>query len=300
MRKGKIITPVVTAFDASGNIDVEGNKRVYDHLISGGVDGIAVMGSTGEFFAMNMAQKRLLTETAVKHIAGRTKVYIGTNCPTVEETIALSNEALSLGADAVMIIHSYYFALSEASIEAFFDEAASAINGNIILYNFPARTGSDLKPEIVLRLLKKHKNIVGYKDTVAEMGHTRRLIEMTRKDYPDFEVFSGFDEFFVHNIMSGGAGCIGGIANIFPEIFVKWIKALEKGDMDTIESIQKTINHLMGIYEISGTFIPIIKKAMILQGIQIEDICTKPLLPATEEETEKLKAILKAYDAMRV
>ena len=74
MKKAEYLTPVVTIFDRVGNIDQKGNEMVYDFLIKGGVDGIVVMGSTGEFFAMSMEQKKRLIDIAVPYIKGKVNV----------------------------------------------------------------------------------------------------------------------------------------------------------------------------------------------------------------------------------
>lgn len=293
MKKAKFLTPVVTAFDANGNLDVQGNKNVWDHLIKGGVDGLVIMGSTGEFFSMTTEQKKELIKLVVEHVNKRTKVYIGTSCMTVEDTVELSNFAIETGADAVMVISPYYFALSDESVEFFYDKVADAVKGDIYLYNFPDRTGHDLTPEVTLNLLRKHKNIVGFKDTVSEMGHTRKLMTTVLKEFPDFIVLSGFDENFVHNILCGGSGCIGGLSNLCPELFADWVKAINAKNMDEVARIQKIVDKLMDLYPIGTPFIPIMKKAMILHGVEMKDYCTKPFLPATEEQTEQIKAVMK-------
>lgn len=293
MKKANFLTPVVTAFDANGNLDVQANKNVWDHLIKGGVDGLVIMGSTGEFFSMTTEQKKELIKLVVEHVNKRTKVYIGTSCMTVEDTVELSNFAIEAGADAVMIISPYYFALSDESVEFFYDKVAEAVKGDIYLYNFPDRTGHDLTPEITLNLLRKHKNIVGFKDTVSEMGHTRKLMTTVLKEFPDFIVLSGFDENFVHNILCGGSGCIGGLSNLCPELFADWVKAINAKNMDEVARIQKIVDKLMDLYPIGTPFIPIMKKAMILHGVEMKDYCTKPFLLATEEQTEQIKAVMK-------
>ena len=91
MKKAEYLTPVVTIFDRVGNIDQKGNEMVYDFLIKGGVDGIVVMGSTGEFFAMSMEQKKRLIDIAVPYIKGKVKCMIGTGCMSVRDTVELSN-----------------------------------------------------------------------------------------------------------------------------------------------------------------------------------------------------------------
>ncbi len=293
MKKANFLTPVVTAFDKNGNLDIQGNKNVWDHLIKGGVDGLVIMGSTGEFFSMTTEQKKELIKLVVEHVNKRTKVYIGTSCMTVEDTVELSNFAIETGADAVMIISPYYFALSNESVEFFYDKVAEAVKGDIYLYNFPDRTGHDLTPEVTLNLLRKHKNIVGFKDTVSEMGHTRKLMTTVLKEFPDFIVLSGFDENFVHNILCGGSGCIGGLSNLCPELFADWVKAINAKNMDEVARIQKIVDKLMDLYPIGTPFIPIMKKAMILHGVEMKEYCTKPFLPATEEQTEQIKAVMK-------
>lgn len=290
--KAKWLTPVVTAFDENGNIDYQANKNIYDHLINGGIDGIVVMGSTGEFFTMPMEQKKELINLAVGYINKRTRVYIGTSCMSVSETIELSNYAHEIGADAVMVISPYYFSLSRESVELFYDKVAEGANTNIYLYNFPDRTGYDLTPEITLSLARKHKNIVGYKDTVAGHGHTRELINLMRAEFPDFEVYSGFDENFVHNILCGGAGCIGGLSNVAPEICSAWVKAVNTRDFEKIAQIQKVIDGMMALYNIDTPFIPIVKKAMIMRNIKMKDYCTSPFVQANEEKTAKIKEIM--------
>lgn len=290
--KANWMTPVVTAFDEKGNIDHQANKNIYDYLIEGGMDGIVVMGSTGEFFSMTTKQKKELIQLAVEYIDKRTRVIIGTGGMSVDETIELSNYAYDMGAEAVMVVSPYYFSLSRESIELFYDKVAEGTKANIYIYNFPDRTGYDITPEITLNLARKHKNIVGYKDTVTEMGHTRALINLVCKEFPEFEVYSGFDENFAHNVLSGGAGVIGGLSNFAPKVCAKWVKAYNEQDLEKMSEMQKVLNEMMAFYDIGNPFIPIVKKAMKLRGIEMEEYSTLPFIQANEEQTSKIIALL--------
>ena len=107
MNKAVFYTPTVTVFDENGQLDVQGNKNVFEHLIAGGIEGLVVMGSTGEFFAMTTEQKKQLVDIAVETAKGRAKVLIGVSCMTVEDTVEMGNYAMDQGADAVMIISPY-------------------------------------------------------------------------------------------------------------------------------------------------------------------------------------------------
>ena len=290
--KTLFLTPSITAFDEKGNLDYQGNRNVFDHLIKGGMDGIVVMGSTGEFFSMPLSQKKELAKLAVGYINGRTKVYIGTGGMSLNETIELSNYAEDLGADGVIVIGPYYFSLSNESILHFYNKVAENTTADILIYNFPERTGHDVSPALTLQLTKKHSNIIGYKDTVADMSHTRSLIEIMRPDFPDFSIFTGYDENLAHVMFSGGNGCIGALSNLYPELCSGFARAIDEEDSDSILNYQKAINVASELYSVGVPFIPIIKKAMILRGVGITDRCVEPLLPATEVQVEQIKVIM--------
>lgn len=291
--KAKWITPVVTALDENGHIDTEANKRIYEHLIQGGIDGILIFGSIGEFFALPMEEKKDMVREAVACIDHRVTVYIGTNSMEFEECVEFSNFALDAGADGVMVISPYYFNLPDSAVENFYDSLADRVNGPVLLYNFPARTGYDLKPEVILGLVRRHKNIVGIKDTVGTMGHTRAIIQAVKREFPEFLVYSGFDEFFAHNVLSGGDGCIAGLSNFAPAVAAGFAGAARDNDLAAMQAYQQKIDSLMAIYDVAEQFIPIIKKAMVLCGVEMDPVCAAPLLSADENETEKIREILK-------
>ncbi len=290
--KAKWITPVVTALDKQGHVDVEANLRIYDFLIENGMDGILIFGSIGEFFAIPMEEKRELLKKAIAHIKGRVTVYAGTCHMELDQCVEFSNYALELGADGVMVISPYYFSLPDSGILNFYDRLAEGIQGNLLLYNFPDRTGHDLSADLIYDLVSRHENIVGIKDTVSTMGHTRGIIQKVKKDYPNFQVFSGFDEFFGHNVLSGGDGCVAGLSNFAPEVASAYARAARADDLAGMVQCQQKVDSLMAIYDVAPQFIPIIKKAMVLRGIEMEPVCTQPLLEATQEETEKIREIL--------
>ena len=290
--KAKWITPAVTALDKNGHVDVEANKRIYDHLIGNGMDGILLFGSIGEFFAISMEEKKNLIREAIRHIKRRVTVYVGTCHMEFEQCVELSNYALEEGADGVMVISPYYFSLPESALLNFYDTLADRVGGPLLLYNFPDRTGHDLSPELIYTLVSRHKNIVGIKDTVATMGHTRGIIQKVKKEYPDFMVYSGFDEFFGHNVLSGGDGCVAGLSNFAPDVAAAYVAAARADDLEKMERCQQQVDGLMAIYDVAPQFIPTIKKAMVLRGIEMEPVCAQPLLPATEAETEEIRRIL--------
>ena len=290
----KYITPAVTPLLENGTLDVEGCKALYEHLIRGGVDGILVLGSIGEFFALSMETKKQLISLAVQQVAHRVQLIIGTADMVYENVVELSNYALAEGADAVIVVPPFYFWLNAQSIEEYYDKLAQEIKGNLYIYNFPDRTGYQIPADVIARLAMKHKNIVGCKDTISGMDHTREIIKAVKPQRPEFEVFSGFDDNFAHNVISGGDGCIGGLSNLAPEVTSKWVDAFRKNDMETVSALQQKIDRMMNIYGVGMPFVPYIKRAMELRGIGVKSYATFPLPMVKPEDDEKLLAILKA------
>lgn len=288
----KYITPAITPLTPEGRIDEKGAAALYEHLIAGGVDAILVLGSIGEFFAVPMEEKRRLISLAVKRAAGRLPVIVGTSGMDFEEVVSLSEYALSEDAYAVIVVPPYYFPLAQDQIEAYFDELASRVRGRIYIYNFPDRTGYSIAPETVKNLALRHENIIGCKDTVPGMDHTRELIKAVKPLRPDFEIYSGFDDNFVHNVLSGGDGCIAGLSNVAPELCSRWARAVNEADFGEASAIQQVIDRLMDIYSVGSPFIPFIKHAAALRGLEVGSKAGFPFPAVTAEQEQRLREIL--------
>lgn len=296
--KASFITPVVTAFDKNYNLDIKANQRIWDFVIEGGIDGIILMGSTGEFFAMSIEQKKELILEAVKHINHRVPLIVGTGSTRLEETIELTRFAADEGADGVIVVPPYYFSLSQDSVEDYFDAIAGAVDTRIYLYNYPERTGYDLTAELMLKLRRKHDNIVGCKDTVVDFAHTRKLIDTILPEFPDFEIYSGYDDNFAHNVLSGGSGVIGGLTNVAPELGSGWVKSFQENDIEKISYYQKQMDILAQLFEFGVPFVPLVKKAMILRGLPMEDVSTPPLQNPTNTQIERIKDIMRKVNIL--
>ncbi len=288
----RYITPAVTPLTTDHRLDEEGLVALYKHLIGGGVDGILILGSIGEFFALSLEIKRTLIRRAAEIINHRVPLLVGTGGTVFDETVDLSRYALEQGADAVVIVPPYYFPLTGDSLEAYYDSLCQAIPGKVYLYNFPDRTGYEIPVETVVRLARRHPNLMGIKDTISGMDHTRELIKAVKPLRPDFEIYSGFDDNFAHNALSGGDGCIGGLSNLVPELCHRWVCAVREGDWTNIQDCQQAINRLMSVYAVGTPFVPYIKAAMALRGIGIGTTPTLPLPTATSEQSAALQAIL--------
>lgn len=288
----RYITPAVTPLLPDGSIDEKSCRRLYDHLIEGGVDGILILGSIGEFFAFPLEERKKLIRIAVEAVAGRVELIVGTTSMIFQEIVELSNEAYETGADSVMIIPPYYFHFNDAEVENYYDALAEALKGKFYLYNFPDRMGYGISPEVVCRLAQKHPHLIGIKDTIAGVDHTREIIKQVKAVRPDFRVYSGFDDNFLHNVLCGGDGCIAGLSNLYPRLTSAWVNAVNTGDMAQAMQIQQRIDRLMDIYGVGKPFVPFIKQAMHMKGIIDHPCATFPMPVPDEDQKAQLAAIM--------
>ena len=286
------ICPVLTAFHKDGSVDMEAMKALFDHLIEGGLDGIAIMGSSGEFYSMTLADAKAFAKASLAYLKGRIPVYVGTGRLTLEETVDLSSFALGCGADGVMVVGPYYIGTDSEGIFSYYDQVAEKLPGDILLYNYPDRTGFDITSDIVLRLLERHSNIVGYKDTMAAPSHIRELIRSVKSVYPEFRVYSGYDDNFTHVLLSGGNGCIAALSNLKPGLCAQWRDAWNREDLGKVAEIQRIIDGLMDFYTISTPFMPAMKYALQKIGFPILADCKLPALPASLIQRKKVEQLL--------
>ena len=222
---------------------------------------------------------------------GRT-ILAEVRAAVADEIVDFSNFCLDAGADAVMILPPYYFHFGADALLQYYDRLAQQIHGNIYIYNFPDNTGYTIPPATVLALAKIHLNIVGMKDTVSGMDHTRELIKVVKSQIPQFEIYSGFDDNFAHNVLSGGNGCIGALSNVVPEICSAWVRAFRDNDLAGIARGQQIIDRLMDLYAVRSPFLPVIKEACRLRGIASTSVGTFPMPSATVEDDARILELL--------
>jgi 4-hydroxy-tetrahydrodipicolinate synthase len=244
-----------------------------------------------------MERSRDLIDIAASFPRDGMRAFAGASRMDPDECVALANHAYDKGLDGVMIISPYYFPLTQEAAFDFYSSVASRTPAGIFIYNFPARTGYSVTGETALRLAERHANVKGFKDTVLDMWHTSELIKRVKGSCPGFEIFSGYDNNFAHNVLSGGDGCIGGLSNIVPEFFGEWIRALDAGDLEAVALCQRKADRMMDLYGIGDPFIPVIKKALKLRGVIGSDACLPPFRPADALETGKIMDLLETMGA---
>ncbi|MFY9430208.1 MAG: 4-hydroxy-tetrahydrodipicolinate synthase, partial [Acetomicrobium sp.] len=209
-------TALITPFK-KGRVDFESLERLVEFQIRNGVDFLVVLGTTGEATTISSTEKRKIIRFCVERVAGRIPIVVGTGSNCTQTTVELSHVALSLGADAVLIVTPYYNKPPQDGLYEHYRTVASRLgSGQIIIYNVPGRTGVNILPETVIRLAEI-PNIVGIKEASGNQAQVDALIKNVKRTRQDFAVLSGNDDQAFHLVNAGGDGVISVLSNVAPK-----------------------------------------------------------------------------------
>lgn len=225
-RFGKVITAMVTPFDANGALDLDGVARLARWLQDNGNDGLVVSGTTGESSTLTDDEKLSLYRATVEAVT--IPVIAGTGSNDTAHSVHLTREATKLGVAGVLAVGPYYNRPSQAGIEAHLRAMAAATNLPVVVYDIPARTGRKIATTTLARLANEVKNVVALKDAAGNPAESARLMTMVPSS---FELISG-DDGLTLPLMSIGATAVIGVATHWSgvdhqEMFAKW----ESGDV---------------------------------------------------------------------
>ncbi|HHY46936.1 MAG TPA: 4-hydroxy-tetrahydrodipicolinate synthase [Firmicutes bacterium] len=284
-----IIPAMVTPLDCSGNVNVESLKRLTDYLIEGGVHGLFVIGSQGEFYGLDVEQKRVAIKTVVEHVNGRVPVYAGTGATTTREAIMLTRMAADLGVDGVSVITPSFISPNADELFLHYKEIAEVSPVPVLLYNNPGRTGVNLSADLVKRL-SEVPNIVGIKDSSGDMTLLSEYIRLTRGS-GRFAVLAGRDTMIFAALMYGGTGSISATANVAPALAAEIYDAFVARDYERALEAQFRLAPLRIAFGL-GSFPVVIKEALNLMGFDVGET-VRPVGPMKPDKRDELRNILR-------
>ncbi|MTJ84338.1 MAG: dihydrodipicolinate synthase family protein [Telmatospirillum sp.] len=289
-----MISPVPTIWTADGALDRAGMTAMLDFVITGGADAVFCCGSAGEFSQMTEAQRREVAEFTVRTVAGRIPVLVGIASCATGQAIAFGHHAKSIGADGVVAVNPYYAILKPENILRHYRDLAAAVDLPIILYNFPALTGQDLSPSMILTLARDCPNIVGVKDTTDTARHIRDVIAAIKPVRPDFGVFAGFDEYILETLIMGGDGGFPSTLNFAPHLPVGLWRAFRERDGARMVELQRQICLCPPMFALEQPFYAVVKEAARMAGVAIPTHVLPPAAPLSADKILSVAATLKA------
>ena len=278
---------IITPFSGNG-IDFGAFSKLIERQIEGKTDAIIVCGTTGEASTMSAEEKRAAIEFCVKQVNGRIPVIAGTGGNNTANVIRDSKAAEELGADGLLIVTPYYNKTTQAGLVAHYSAIAEAVSIPIIVYNVPGRTGLNLLPATMQKLMA-NKNIVGIKEASGNIEQIVGLAALC----PDLDIYSGNDDHVLPLLALGAKGVISTIANVIPEDMHELCAAFFRGDVKTARALQFKVLPIWKAAFCEVNPIPI--KTMCGMLGWCEETLRLPLCPPCESNRAAMETALKTY-----
>jgi len=284
-----VFAVLVTPMTAAEAVDYETLAAHIDYLIEeGGVHGIIPNGSTGEYYALTAEERKKVVETTFQAVAGRLPVVVGANATTTREVIEYCQHAQKCGAAGVMLAAPYYSLPTDDELFEHYKAVNDAISIPIMLYNFPARSGVDLKPGLIQRLAELD-NVQYVKEST---GDITRVSDIIRLCGDRITVFCGCDNEALENFILGATGWVAGAGNFLPRTHVKLFElAVSEKDFIAARGLYYKLLPILAALEARGKYIQFVKACCGLMGHPVGPP-RRPLLPATPDEVAELKKAL--------
>lgn len=287
---GRLLTAMVTPFNADGSINYEAGADFADWLLANGSDGLVVEGSTGEAATMDMDEKIKFMQTIVARVNGRAKIVAGAGTNCTASTIDLVKKMEACGVDGILVVGPYYNKPTQEGYYQHFAAVAKATKLPIIVYNVPGRTGGNIAPETVARLAADFSNIVAIKEAAGNVAQTAELYRVLPED---FSIYSGDDGLILPFLSVGACGLISVLANVNGNILQQLMQAYSEGRVKDAADLNKVMVPLAKAMFVESNPIPI--KAAVTKVTGINAGAPRlPLTPISAAAEAKLDAALKA------
>ena len=226
---------IVTPFKSDSSIDFAALGRVINHVISGGVNYIVAIGTTGESVTLSREEKKAIISYVVESVDNRVPIVYGIGGNNTQEVINSIRQADLEGIDGILSVAPYYNKPTQRGLFQHFKEIATCSPIPVIIYNVPGRTSCNITAETCLELAHSCDNIVAIKEASGDMTQIMKIV----KGKPEnFSVISGDDMMTIPVIASGGSGVISVLANAFPAQCTEMVSQALKNNFKSSREMQ--------------------------------------------------------------
>ena len=292
---GRLLTAMVTPFNADGSVNYEKAADLAEWLINNGSDGLVVAGSTGEAATMSAEEKLELFRVVVNRINKRVPVIAGTGSNNTTDSVKMTKMAEAMGVDGALIVGPYYNKPTQEGFYQHFAAVAQSTGLPIIVYNVPGRTASNISPAIVARLAADFENIVAIKESAGNVAQVAELYSVLPEE---FTIYSGDDGLILPFMSVGATGLISVLSNIGGGILQDVMQAYEDGRVREAAKLNARMVPLANAMFIETNPIPVKAAVTLVTGID----AGQPRLPLTPMEPAnkaKMVAVLQEYGLVK-
>ena len=292
---GRLLTAMVTPFNADGSVNYEKAADLAEWLINNGSDGLVVAGSTGEAATMSAEEKLELFRVVVNRINKRVPVIAGTGSNNTADSVKMTKMAEAMGVDGALIVGPYYNKPTQEGFYQHFAAVAQSTGLPIIVYNAPGRTASNISPAIVASLAADFENIVAIKEAAGNVAQVAELYSVLPEE---FTIYSGDDGLIIPFMSVGATGLISVLSNIGGGILQDVMQAYEDGRVREAAKLNARMVPLANAMFIETNPIPVKAAVTLVTGID----AGQPRLPLTPMEPAnkaKMVAVLQEYGLVK-
>ena len=291
-----IIPPLVTPLLDRDKIDVDGTKRLLNHVIRGGVHGIFILGTTGEAPSLSYRLRRDFIQLVCDQVGKVVPVLVGITDTSIVESLDLATFARDAGAEAAVLTTPYYFPAGQTELIQYVESVVAESPLPLMLYNMPSMTKVWFEVDTLSKLTAS-SNIVGIKDSSGDLDYFQRILKL-KEARPDWSMLIGPEHLTSQAVAFGGDGGVNGGANIFPELFVSMYEASVAGDQERLLVLNQRIDKLQQIYSVgkyASRFIKATKSSLSILGI-CSDQLAPPFNRFLQPEREAVAKILNCLE----
>lgn len=285
-----VVTAMITPLLDRDTLDVAGLKRLIDSLIDGEVNGLFILGTTGEAPSLSYQTRQEVIKNACRHAAERIPIIVGITDTSYTESLRLGRYAADAGAHALVLAMPYYFSTSQRELVGYVQRLVSELPLPVFLYNAPTNTHHVLTPD-TLRKLSELPNVRGVKDSGFDMIYFHKLVWLFR-DRPDFTLLVGPEELTAEAVLLGGHGGMCGGSNIYPKLYVDMYKAAASSNLEALRPLHSRIMQISStVYHVTSensSYLRCLKCAVSLMGI-CGDALAEPFEPLGPAERERVR-----------
>lgn len=289
MKLKGLYTALITPLTSEGKLDRQGLRDNLRHQLEHQVDGIVVLGTTGESPTLTAQEKRAIVEIAGEEVRGKTLLMVGTGNYSTQETIVNTHFAKEMGADAALVITPYYNKPTQEGLYRHFAAICEATSFPICIYNNPSRTSQNLHVSTLQRLAS-FPSIIGIKDSSGSIAQITETIDLIEKKQIPFNILSGDDDFTFSLMALGGHGVISVLSNLIPGPVRQLVHSALSGDFTQARQWHFQLLPLFRAIFLESNPIPI-KAAMQLCGMPAGP-CRLPLCDLDPIHAQKIKQII--------
>lgn len=277
---------MVTPFRADGSLDLEGAAAVADHLIERGCDGLVVSGTTGESPTTTDAEKEALLRTVVDAAGGRASVVAGVGTYDTHHTVELARAAEKAGATGLLVVTPYYNRPPQEGLIQHFTVAADATDLPVMLYDIPGRSGVPIATQTLFRLAE-HDRIVAVKDAKGDLFASSEVMARTGLAY-----YSGEDALNLALLTHGAVGVVSVVAHVAAREYAQMTRAIDAGDLPRALRLHRQLIPAVRAIMTRTQGAIMAKAAVQTAGLIASRQMRSPLIPATDEQVDELRADL--------